>query len=161
MGNDEKAKAANMSIVGAVESLRRYPIKSMAGEAMKEAFVGYAGIYGDRIYAFVNSAAPTGTPFFTARDQGEMLLYQPRFRDNDLAAKPPNQLAAEELGPGLTPLYPSAAELVVDVRVPSGQTIAVDDPTLLAMLAERVSKGHLSLVRSDRAMTDCRPISLI
>jgi uncharacterized protein YcbX len=87
-----------MTIVGTVESLWRYPIKSMAGEAIKEAFVSFAGIYGDRIYGFVNSAAPAGTPFLTARDRYEMLLYRPRFRDPVNAAKPPNQAEAEKLG---------------------------------------------------------------
>jgi len=150
-----------MTVVGNVESLWRYPIKSMAGEAIKEAFVSFAGIYGDRMYGFVNSAAPAGTPFLTARNRPEMLLYRPRFRDAAIAAKPPNQAEAEELGPGLTPLYPSAPELLVDVQTPTGEALAVDDPTLVGHLAQRVSKGVLTLVRSDRAMTDCRPVSLI
>ena len=32
-----------MNVVGTVDSLWRYPIKSMAGEALPEAFVDYAG----------------------------------------------------------------------------------------------------------------------
>ena len=150
-----------MTVVGAVESLWRYPVKSMAGESIKEAFVSFAGIYGDRMYGFVNSAAPAATPFLTARDRHEMLLYRPRFRDAVIAAKPPNQAEAEELGPGLTPLYPSAPELVVDVQIPTGEALAVDDPALIGHLAQHVAKGVLALVRSDRAMTDCRPVSLI
>jgi uncharacterized protein YcbX len=54
-----------MSIVGTVESLWRYPVKSMAGEAVSESFIGYAGVYGDRIYGFLNSASPAGAPFLT------------------------------------------------------------------------------------------------
>jgi hypothetical protein len=150
-----------MTVVGTVESLWRYPIKSMAGEAIKEAFVSFAGVYGDRMYGFVNSAAPVGTPFLTARDRHEMLLYRPRFRDPIVAAKPPNQAEAEQLGPGLTPLYPSAPELLVDVQTPIGEALDVGDPALVGLLARPVSKGALALVRSDRAMTDCRPVSLI
>jgi len=150
-----------MTVVGTVESLWRYPIKSMAGEAIEETFVSFAGIYGDRMYGFVNSAAPAGTPFLTARDQHEMLMYRPRYRDPVIAAKPPNQAEAEKLGPGLTPLYPNAPELVVDVKTPSGEMLAVDDPALVGLLAQRVSRSALALVRSDRAMTDCRPVSLI
>ena len=41
-----------MSIVGKVESLWRYPVKSMRGERLDEAFVGFAGVYGDRLFAF-------------------------------------------------------------------------------------------------------------
>jgi uncharacterized protein len=150
-----------MTVVGTVESLWRYPIKSMAGETIKGAYVGYSGIYGDRMYGFLNSVSPAGTPFLTARDRHEMLLYRPRFRDPVIAAKPPNQVDAEKLGSGLTPLYPSAPEFTLDIQTPTGAMLAVDDPALVGQLAQRVPKGVLSLVRSDRAMTDCRPVSLI
>ena len=40
-----------MSIVGKVDSLWRYPVKSMRGEELKEAFAGYPGVYGDRVSA--------------------------------------------------------------------------------------------------------------
>jgi uncharacterized protein YcbX len=69
-----------MSIIGKVESLWRYPVKSMRGEALKEAFVGFAGVYGDRMFAFRSSAAPAGFPWLTGREEREMLLYRPRFR---------------------------------------------------------------------------------
>jgi len=59
-----------MNVVGTVDSLWRYPIKSMAGEALPEAFVDYAGVYGDRIFAFLNSAGHRGLPYFTGRDRG-------------------------------------------------------------------------------------------
>ena len=47
-----------MELIGTVESLWRYPVKSMRGEELQEAFVGFAGVYGDRLYAFRNSMAP-------------------------------------------------------------------------------------------------------
>jgi hypothetical protein len=37
-----------MSIIGTVESLWRYPVKSMRGEELDEAFAAFSGIYGDR-----------------------------------------------------------------------------------------------------------------
>ena len=77
-----------MNVVGMVDSLWRYPIKSMAGEALPEAFVDYAGVYGDRIFAFLNSAGHRGLPYFTGRDRGQMLLYRPRFRNPQIASKP-------------------------------------------------------------------------
>src|SRR5213592_2356956 len=85
-----------MSTIGIVESLWRYPVKSMRGEEMDEMFAGYAGIYGDRLFAFTSSAAPAGFPYFTGRDQRQMILYRPRFRDREKAARPSNLLAAEE-----------------------------------------------------------------
>lgn len=147
-------------IVGTVESLWRYPVKSMAGEALGEAFLGYAGMYGDRMYGFVNSVAPTVAPFLTARDCREMVRYRPRFRNPALVITP-NQSEAGQVGAGLTPLCPDTSALMVDVETPTGERLAVDHPMLLAELARRLSKGQLSLVRSDRAMTDCYPISLI
>ena len=41
-----------MSIVGTVDSLWRYPVKSMRGEELAQAFIGFSGIYGDRLFAF-------------------------------------------------------------------------------------------------------------
>ena len=69
-----------MSIVGNVESLWRYPVKSMRGEELDEAFLGFSGMYGDRIFAFTSLAGMKGFPFFTGREQQEMLRYRPRFR---------------------------------------------------------------------------------
>jgi MOSC N-terminal beta barrel domain len=53
---------SGMSLVGKVESLWRYPVKSMRGEELQEAFVGFSGVYGDRLFAFKSSAAPKGIP---------------------------------------------------------------------------------------------------
>ncbi len=41
-----------MSTIATLDSLWRYPIKSMRGEELNEAFVGFSGIYGDRLFAF-------------------------------------------------------------------------------------------------------------
>jgi uncharacterized protein YcbX len=150
-----------MSIVGRIESLWRYPVKSMRGEQLAEAFVGFSGFYGDRLFAFRSSAQPKGFPYLTGREHREMLLYRPRFRHPDRAAMPPNQGEAEAIAPGLNPLSADPTDLAVEVETPSGEVLAVDDPALIRMLAERMRDGHsLTLVRSERAMTDCRPVSL-
>ena len=149
-----------MTVVGSVESLWRYPVKSMRGEGLAEAFVGYAGVYGDRLYALRSAAGIPGFPYLTAREKQEMLLCRPRFRNPGFAAKPPNLAEAESLGLGLTPLYATPEEFAVEVETPSGQLLSVDDPGLLALLAPE-NPASLSLIRSDRALTDCRPVSLI
>jgi uncharacterized protein len=51
-----------MPLIGKVDSLWRYPVKSMRGEEMDELFVGYAGVFGDRLFAFVSDASPKGFP---------------------------------------------------------------------------------------------------
>jgi hypothetical protein len=150
-----------MSIVGRIESLWRYPVKSMRGEELDEAFVGFAGVYGDRLFAFKSTGCPKGFPYLTGREQREMLLYRPRFRYPEKAAKPPNLEETEALAPNLNPLPADPADLAVEVETPSGEVVGVDDPALTCMLAGRMGEGHrLTLVRSDRALTDCRPVSL-
>jgi len=151
-----------MSMIGNVESLWRYPVKSMRGQELDTAYVGFAGVYGDRLYAFRSSVAPEGFPYLTGREQERMLLYQPRFRYADRAARPVNLAAAENISPGITPLYADGADLAVDVETPSGEVLAIDDPVLLDMLGAGLEERlNLSLLRSDRAITDCRPVSLI
>jgi hypothetical protein len=133
----------------------------MRGEELEEAFVGFAGVYGDRLFAFTSSARPRGFPWLTGREQREMLLYRPRFRHPDKAARPVNLAEAEAIAPGVTALAADPADLAVDVETPSGEVLAVDDPALMRLLAERVRDGHsLTLLRSERALTDCRPLSL-
>src|SRR5438045_6698965 len=148
-----------MSIVGKVESLWRYPVKSMRGEELDEAFAGYPGIYGDRVFAFKSSASPTGFPYFTAREQRRLLQYRPRFRYPDKAARHVNLTEADRMGAG--PLAADISELMVDVETPRGETLAIDDSGLMDMLRADVDPKHqLTLMRSHRAMTDCRPMSI-
>jgi uncharacterized protein YcbX len=120
-----------MSLVGKVESVWRYPVKSMRGEELEEVFMGFAGIYGDRLYAFRSSASPKGFPYLTGRGQKELLRYRPRFRHPDKAAQPTNLAEAESITPGLTPVFADAEDLVVDVETPSGEVLALDDPALI------------------------------
>jgi uncharacterized protein YcbX len=148
-----------MSIVGTVESLWRYPVKSMRGEELEEAFAGYPGVYGDRVFAFKSSASPAGFPYFTAREQRRLLQYRPRFRFSDKAARPVNLTAADSMGAG--PLSADISELMVDIETPEGEMLAIDDPVLIEMLRREIDQKHqLTLMRSHRAMADCRPVSI-
>jgi uncharacterized protein YcbX len=150
-----------MAIVGTVESLWRYPVKSMRGEELDELFAGYAGVYGDRLFAFESSANPKGFPFFTGRDQHPMIRYRARFRQPDKAARPINQVEAATLSPLLNPVSASPAELMVDVETPDGKTFAVDDPALIETLRAGLDDKHqLTLLRSEKALTDCLPVSI-
>jgi uncharacterized protein YcbX len=150
-----------MSAIGRVESVWRYPVKSMRGEKLPEIFAGFSGVWGDRLFAFKSSATPVGFPYLTGREAHEMLLYRPRFRHPEKAAKPVNLAEAEQLSPLLNPVAADPADFALDVETPSGEVLAIGDPALLRQLAERAGDGHsLTLLRSERAMTDCRPISL-
>jgi uncharacterized protein YcbX len=151
-----------MKIIGTVESLWRYPVKSMRGEEMLEAFMGFSGFYGDRCYAFMNSAARKGFPYLNANTQPQMLHCQPKFRHPERSLKPPNLMEAISISPGVTPINAEPNDFALDVITPSGEILAVDDPKLIEILGEGLKgENHLTFVRSDRALTDCRPVSLI
>ena len=150
-----------MPIVGEVESLWRYPVKSMRGEELDEIFAGYAGVYGDRLFAFKSPASPKGFPFFTGREQRQMIRYRPRFRHSDKAARPINLAEAEKLSPNINPVSARASELMINVETPDGKTLAIDDPELIDNLRAGLDQTHdLRLLRSDKAITDCRPLSI-
>src|SRR6266542_707720 len=148
-----------MSIVGKIDSLWRYPVKSMRGEELDEAFAGFSGVYGDRLFAFKSSASPKGFPYFTAREQQKLLQYRPRFRYPDKAARPVNLSEAESMG--ANPVSADPSELMVDVETPDGRTLEIDDPALIEMVRTDIDEKHqLTLMRSERALTDCRPVSI-
>lgn len=129
---------------------------------MAESFMGFSGFYGDRYYAFKSSAARKGFPYLNASIQQQMLLYRPQFRHADRAALPPNVAEAASISPGVMPANGDPDDLILDVLTPSGSVVAIDDPALMTMLGEGIPAAHqLTLVRSDRSLTDCRPISLI
>jgi MOSC domain-containing protein len=148
-----------VSLIGKVDSLWRYPVKSMRGEELNEAFAGYSGIYGDRVFAFRSSANHKGFPYFTAREQRKLVRYRPCFRYPDKAARPINLIEAESRD--ANPLSADLAELIVDVETPDGKTLGIDDPALIEMLRVDVDQKHqVTLMQSQRAMTDCRPVSI-
>ena len=150
-----------MKVVGKVESLWRYPVKSMRGEELQEAFVGFPGVYGDRLHAFRSAAAPKGFPYLTGREQQAMLMYRPRYRHPERTAKPVNLAEAEAMGSGVTPVYANFSDFVVDVETPAGERLAIDDPRLMDILREGIGAKHeLTLLRSDHSMTDCSPVSI-
>ena len=148
-----------MSVIGKVDSVWRYPVKSMRGEELHEGFASYSGIYGDRVFAFKSSANHKGFPYFTAREQRKLLRYRPRFRYPDKAARPINLIEAESKN--ANPLLADLADLVVDVETPNGQKLSIDEPVLIDMLRADIDPKHqLTLMQSQRAMTDCRPVSI-
>lgn len=146
-------------MIGKVDSLWRYPVKSMRGEELDETFASYSGIYGDRVFAFRSSASHKGFPYFTAREQRRLVQYRPHFRNPEKAARPINLTEAE--GKNANPLLADLADLVVDVETPEGQTLAIDDPALIESFRADIDPKHqLTLMQSQRAMTDCRPVSI-
>ncbi len=151
-----------MNNIGTVESLWRYPVKGLRGEELPEAFIGFSGFYGDRCYAFRDDNGRKGFPYLNGNMQPEMLRCQLQFRHFEKSLKPPNLEEASSIASGVTPTNPDANDFALDVITASGKVLSIDDPLLLEMFGEGLRGEHnLSLVRSDRALTDCRPVSLI
>lgn len=137
-----------MTLVGRVESLWRYPVKSMRGEPLAEAYLGYGGIFGDRRFAFVSSAAPDEFPYMTARDKQEMLLHRACYLHPEKMVRPS--------------LRSTGGYAALEVETPAGERLAVEDPRLIDRLRAGLRERHeLTMIQSDAAITDSRPVSLI
>jgi uncharacterized protein YcbX len=120
--------------IASIQSIYRYPVKSMAGEVVERGDLTESGLSGDRLYAFESSGAPSGMLRLTSRERREMLRYQPI-------------------------LCPDGR---VEVRVPTGEQFLVDSPAMLTYLTAHLPDANkLILTRAATPQTDVRPLSLI
>jgi len=68
--------------IGQVEAIFRYPVKSMAGERLEAAELGWHGIEGDRRLAFRRLDDRSGFPWLTATKLPDLLLFTPQRRED-------------------------------------------------------------------------------
>jgi len=61
--------------IGHIEALFRYPVKSMGGERLEAAELGWHGLEGDRRLAFRKVNDPTGFPWLTAGKLPDLLRF--------------------------------------------------------------------------------------
>jgi uncharacterized protein YcbX len=100
--------------IGHVEGLFRYPVKSMRGERLDVANLGWHGLEGDRRLAFRRIDDRSGFPWLTATKLPELLLFSPQRCDG------------------------AEAELPTHVRTPDGE----DMPVFGDDLAREVGRRH-------------------
>ena len=114
--------------------LWRYPVKSMAAEALDFADVGWHGLAGDRRWAFIREGmVGSGFPWLTIRENPQMWRYRPRLTETN---------------------RPDAC--VSLVRTPAGAEVDVTDPALAGEL------GHgARVIRQSRGIFDTAPLSLL
>jgi uncharacterized protein len=129
--------------LGTLAALRRYPVKSMAGEDLTEARVTYAGLVGDRVYAFIDNQNKSDFPWMGARQTHDFILFRPKF------FAPPH--AADELF--------TATDYTTKVTTPEGESFTMGDPLFTEFLEKRTGRS-LRLRFSERCMTDARPVSI-
>jgi uncharacterized protein YcbX len=97
--------------IGHVEALFRYPVKSMRGEQLDAANLGWHGLEGDRRLAFRRVEDRGGFPWLTASKLPELVLYAPQRREEDA---------------------PNDESLPTHVRTPDGEEMLVFSPELAA-----------------------------
>jgi uncharacterized protein len=125
---------AVMTVVGHVAALWRYPVKSMAAEALDAVEVSWNGLAGDRRWAFIRPGqVRSGFPWLTIREHPALAHYRPRFAE---------------------PGRPDASPTLV--RTPSGEELDVADPALAAELGPGVQ-----VIKQKRGVFDTMPLSLL
>jgi uncharacterized protein len=130
--------------IGTLKSLRRYPVKSMAGEDLQEARVTFSGLLGDRVYAFVDTNNQSDFPWMTGRQGHELILFRPRWM---------GMLGADQ---GI----PCEEQYAIIVQTPDGKQFRLGDEEFTRYLEKRFGRS-LRLRFSERSMTDARPISIL
>jgi uncharacterized protein YcbX len=68
--------------IGHVEAIFRYPVKSMAGERLEVAKLGWHGLDGDRRLAFRRIDDRSGFPWLSAGKLPDLLLFAPQRREH-------------------------------------------------------------------------------
>jgi len=68
--------------IGHVEAIFRYPVKSMGGERLEAATLGWHGIEGDRRLAFRRMDDRSGFPWLSASKLPDLLLFAPQRRED-------------------------------------------------------------------------------
>ena len=68
--------------IGQIEAIFRYPVKSMRGEPLDTATLGWHGLDGDRRLAFRRLDERGGFPWLTASKHPDLILFTPQRRDD-------------------------------------------------------------------------------
>jgi uncharacterized protein YcbX len=100
--------------VGHVEAIFRYPVKSMAGERLDQAELGWHGLEGDRRLAFRRMDDCSGFPWLTAGKLPDLVLFAPQRRENE-----------------------TQADLPTHIRTPDGEEMCVFGEELAAEIGRR------------------------
>jgi hypothetical protein len=123
--------------IGLIKAIFRYPVKSMAGEELDTASLGWHGIDGDRRFAFRRIADQGGFPWLTASRMPELILFKPLCRD---------------LGSG--------NQSPTHVRTPEGKILELRGAELRAEIARRHG-AEVELMQLNQGVFDEASISLI
>jgi hypothetical protein len=82
--------------IGHVEAIFRYPVKSMRGERLDAATLGWHGLDGDRRLAFRRMDDHSGFPWLSASKLPDLLLFAPHRADNGADGELPTHVRAPD-----------------------------------------------------------------
>jgi MOSC domain-containing protein len=123
--------------IGHVEAIFRYPVKSMGGEALEAANLGWHGLDGDRRLAFRRIDDRSGFPWLSASKLPDLLLFSPRRREGG-----------------------AQREFPTHVRMPDGTELPVFGEELAAEVGRRVG-APVQMMQLRQGIFDEASISVI
>jgi uncharacterized protein len=122
--------------IGRVEAIFRYPVKSMRGEGLESATVGWHGLEGDRRLAFRRMDDGSGFPWLTATKVPDLLLFAPHRKNG------------------------AAGDIPTHVRTPDGRDLPVFGEDLAAEVGRRYG-GPVQMMHLRHGIFDDASISVI
>jgi MOSC domain-containing protein len=123
--------------IGHVEAIYRYPVKSMGGERLEVAKLGWHGIEGDRRLAFRRMDDRGEFPWLTATRLFDLLLFAPQRREDG-----------------------AQGELPTHVRTPDGEELPVFGEDLATEIGRRYG-SPVQMMHLNRGIFDEASISVI
>jgi uncharacterized protein YcbX len=123
--------------IGQVEAIFRYPVKSMRGDQLEAADMGWHGIEGDRRMALRRMEDRSGFPWLTASKLPELVLFTPQRREDGT--------------PGDLPTH---------IRTPDGEELAAFGADLAAEVGRRYG-SPVEMMQMKHGIFDDASISVI
>ena len=123
--------------IGHVEAIFRYPVKSMGGERLEVANLGWHGLDGDRRLAFRRMNDRSGFPWLTASKLPALLMFAPQRREDG-----------------------AQADLPTHIRTPDGEEMPVFGEELAADVERRYG-ASVEMMQLNHGIFDEASISVI
>ena len=123
--------------IGHVEAIFRYPVKSMGGERLEVAKLGWHGLDGDRRLAFRRIDDRSGFPWLAASKLPDLLLFAPHRREDG-----------------------AQGELPTHVRTPDGEEMLVFGEDLATEVGRRYG-APVQMTQLNQGIFDEASISVI